>query len=159
MPRKELRPRERRKAIPPHYRYGSVLVSRFIGKINFRGKKNLSERIISQAFAVVKERTKEDPVAIFTRAIENAKPLLEVKPRRVGGATYQVPVAVRSERGTTLAMRWILNVAREKEGRPMSERLAEEFIAASRKEGAVIKKRDDTHKMAEANKAFAHYRW
>ncbi len=97
--------------------------------------------------------------AVFNRAMENAKPLVEVKPRRVGGATYQVPIQVRPERGTALAMRWIIQFAREKSGKPFSARLAEEILAASRKEGSAIKKREDTHRMADANKAFAHYRW
>lgn len=119
----------------------------------------MSERMVDQAFAFVKEKTKEDPVVIFNRAIDNVKPLVEVKPRRVGGATYQVPVQVRPERGTALAMRWLIHFAREKAGRPFYVRLADEILAASRREGAAIKKRDDTHRMADANKAFAHYRW
>ena len=143
----------------PHFKYGSVLVSRFINRINFSGKKSLSERLIERAFIIMKEKTKEDPLVIFNRAMENAKPLVEVKPRRVGGATYQVPVQVRPERGTALAMRWIIQFAREKTGKPFSDRLAEELLAASRKEGSAIKKREDTHRMADANKAFAHYRW
>jgi small subunit ribosomal protein S7 len=143
----------------PHFKYGSVLVSRFINRINFEGKKSLSERLIENAFVMIKEKTKEDPLVVFNRAMENIKPLVEVKPRRVGGATYQVPVQVRPERGTALAMRWIIQFAREKTGKPFSERLAEEILAASRKEGSAIKKREDTHRMADANKAFAHYRW
>ena len=119
----------------------------------------MAERMIEQAFTMVKEKTKEDPLVIFTRAIDNVKPLVEVKPRRVGGATYQVPVQVRPERGTALAMRWIIQYAREKAGKPFFVRLAEEILAASRREGSAIKKRDDTHRMADANKAFAHYRW
>jgi small subunit ribosomal protein S7 len=143
----------------PHFKYGSVLVSRLINRINYSGKKTMSERMVEQAFTLVKEKAKEDPLVIFTRAIDNVKPLVEVKPRRVGGATYQVPVQVRPERGTALAMRWLIQYAREKSGRPFSVRLAEEILAASRREGAAIKKRDDTHRMADANKAFAHYRW
>ena len=143
----------------PHFKYGSVLVSRFINRINFEGKKSLSERLIESAFVMIQEKTKEDPLVVFNRAMENAKPLVEVKPRRVGGATYQVPVQVRPERGTALAMRWIIQYAREKTGKPFSQRLAEELMAASRKEGSAIKKREDTHRMADANKAFAHYRW
>jgi small subunit ribosomal protein S7 len=159
MPRKALKPRERRGMPDPHFKYGSVLVSRFINRINFSGKKSLSERLIENAFVMIKEKTKEDPLVVFNRAMENIKPLVEVKPRRVGGATYQVPVQVRPERGTALAMRWIIQYAREKTGKPFSERLAEEILAASRKEGSAIKKREDTHRMADANKAFAHYRW
>jgi small subunit ribosomal protein S7 len=159
MPRKALKPRERRGMPDPHFKYGSVLVSRFINRINFEGKKSLSERLIENAFVMIKDKTKEDPLVVFNRAMENTKPLVEVKPRRVGGATYQVPVQVRPERGTALAMRWIIQYAREKTGKPFSERLAEEILAASRKEGSAIKKREDTHRMADANKAFAHYRW
>jgi small subunit ribosomal protein S7 len=159
VPRKQLRPRERRALPDPHFKYGSVLVSRLINRISYEGKKTMSERMVEQAFTMVKEKTKEDPLVIFTRAIDNVKPLVEVKPRRVGGATYQVPVQVRPERGTALAMRWLIQYAREKAGRPFFVRLAEEILAASRREGAAIKKRDDTHRMADANKAFAHYRW
>ena len=143
----------------PHFKYGSVLVARFINRINFEGKKSMAEKIIEKAFQMIKDKTKEDPLGVFNRAIENAKPLVEVKPRRVGGATYQVPVQVRPERGTALAMRWVIHYAREKSGKPFSDRLAEEILSASRKEGSAIKKRDDTHRMADANKAFAHYRW
>ncbi|MFA5975024.1 MAG: 30S ribosomal protein S7 [Elusimicrobiota bacterium] len=159
MPRKTLKPRERRALPDPHFKYGSVLVSRFINRMNFEGKKSMSERILEQAFNLIQAKTKEEPLAIFNRAIDNVKPLVEVKPRRVGGATYQVPVQVRPERGTALAMRWIMQFAREKTGKPFSERLADEILAASRREGGAIKKREDTHRMADANKAFAHYRW
>ena len=159
MPRKTLKPREKRGMPEPHFKYGSVLVARFINRINFEGKKSMAESIIEEAFQMIKDKTKEDPLGVFNRAIENAKPLVEVKPRRVGGATYQVPVQVRPERGTALAMRWVIQYAREKSGKPFSDRLAEEILAASRKEGSAIKKREDTHRMADANKAFAHYRW
>jgi small subunit ribosomal protein S7 len=159
VPRKTLKPREKRGLPDPHFKYGSVLVARFINRINFEGKKSMAERIIEEAFERIKEKTKEDPLGVFNRAMENAKPLVEVKPRRVGGATYQVPVQVRPERGTALAMRWVIQFAREKTGKPFSDRLAEEILAASRKEGSAIKKREDTHRMADANKAFAHYRW
>lgn len=159
MPRKSLKPRERRGLPDPDFKYGSVLVARLVNRLNFEGKKSLSERIMDHAFGVIQEKTKEEPLGVFTRAIENVKPLVEVKPRRVGGATYQVPVQVRPERGTALAMRWLIQFAREKTGKPFSQRLADEILAASRKEGGAIKKREDTHRMAEANKAFAHYRW
>ena len=159
MPRKVLRPRERRGLPDPHFKYGSVLAARFVNRINFEGKKSMSERILEQAFGMINEKTKEDPMAVFNRAIDNVKPLVEVKPRRVGGATYQVPVQVRPERGTALAMRWLIQFAREKAGKPFFERLADEILAASRREGGAIKKREDTHRMADANKAFAHYRW
>ena len=159
MPRKQLKPRERRAFPDPHYKYGSVLVSRFINRSNYSGKKSTVERIIDKAMDYIQKKTNEDPTAVFTRAIENVKPLVEVKPRRVGGATYQVPIQVRPERGTALAMRWIITFAREKTGKPFFERLAEELLAANRREGGAVKKREDTHRMAEANKAFAHYRW
>lgn len=159
MPRKQLRPRERRGFPPPHFKYGSVLVSRFINRLNYAGKKSMAERILEDAFQMVNAKLKEEPLAVFNRAIDNVKPLVEVKPRRVGGATYQVPVQVRPERGTALAMRWIIQFAREKTGKPFSERLADEILAASKREGGAIKKREDTHRMADANKAFAHYRW
>ncbi|MFH1619906.1 MAG: 30S ribosomal protein S7 [bacterium] len=136
-----------------------MLVSRLINKVNFEGKKAASEKIVYGAMDVIKEKAKEDPLNIFTRAIENVRPLLEVRPRRVGGATYQVPNEVRPLRGATLAMHWILTAARAKTGKPMAEKLAEEIMLAYRKEGASFKKREDTHRMAESNRAFAHYRW
>ena len=159
MPRKGLRPRDRRDAPPADFKYNSVLLSRLINKINFQGKKLASENIVYGALEILKEKTKEDAVAVFTKAIENIRPLLEVKARRVGGANYQVPIEVRPARGTTLAMRWILSAARARKGLPMASRLAEELLLAYRKEGTAFKKREDTHRMAEANRAFAHYRW
>lgn len=159
MPRKELRPRERRDLPPPDPKHNSLLVARFINKLDFTGKKSCSERIFYGALEIIQEKTKEDPMTIFNKAIDNVKPLLEVRPRRVGGATYQVPMEVPHLRSTSLAMRWIIGFSRAKTGKPMSERLAQELIEASRKEGSSVKKREDTHKMAESNKAFAHYRW
>lgn len=160
MPRRPLKPRERRPLPPPDFKYNSVLVARFINKINYQGKKSLAERIVYKAFDYIKEKTGEDPLKIFSQAIENARPLLEVRPRRVGGATYQVPVEVPTMRSTTLAMRWIIEAARQNRGsREFYQSLAEEIILAYKKEGSVIKRRDDLHKMAEANRAFAHYRW
>ncbi|MFN3966565.1 MAG: 30S ribosomal protein S7 [Endomicrobiia bacterium] len=160
MPRKKLKPREKNKrVIIPDIKYNSLLVARFINKINFRGKKTVAEEIVYKAFDIIKEKTKKDPLEVFTKAIENVRPLLEVKPRRVGGATYQVPVEVPQTRGETLAMRWILQFARERKGAPMYQKIADEIISAYNKEGPAIKKREDTHKMAEANRAFAHYRW
>jgi len=159
MPRKELRPRERRGLPAPDSKYNSVLIARFINRLNFTGKKSRAEHIFYGALDIVKERTKEDPLTVFNQAIENVRPLLEVRPRRVGGATYQVPMEVPQIRSTSLAMRWIIQYAEARTGKPMSERLAQEFIDASKKEGSAIKKREDTHKMAESNKAFAHYRW
>lgn len=144
---------------PADYKYNSVLLSRIINKIGFRGKKTVAESILYSALDKVKERTKEEPVIVLNRAIESVRPLVEVRPRRVGGATYQIPMEVPQTRSITLAINWILQYARDKTGKPMNERLAEEIIAASKKEGSSFKKREDTHKMAEANKAFAHYRW
>jgi small subunit ribosomal protein S7 len=159
MPRKQLKPRERRGIPDPDFKYGSTLASRFLGRINFEGKKVTAEKIFYGAMDQVQQKSGEDPMAVFNRAIENARPLLEVRPRRVGGATYQVPVEVRPERGQTIAFKWILQVARGKAGKPMADRLAEEIVLCAKKEGPVMKKREDTHKMAEANQAFAHYRW
>jgi small subunit ribosomal protein S7 len=159
MPRKELRPRERRDMPPPDYKFNSLLLARFVNKMDFTGKKRTAERIIYGAFDIIKEKTKEEPITVFNRAIENVRPLLEVRPRRVGGATYQVPSEVPQLRSTSLAMRWIITYARARTGKPMAERLAQELMEASRKEGSAVKKREDTHKMAESNKAFAHYKW
>jgi len=124
-----------------------------------RGKKTTSEKIVYSAMSIIAEQEKGDPVAVLDLAIKNAIPLLEVKPRRVGGATYQVPVEVKQERGLSLAIRWILKSAKARAGKSMAEKLAAELVDASKKQGATIKKREDTHKMAEANRAFVHYRW
>lgn len=159
MPRKELKPKNRRKPPPPDYKYKSVLVSKFINLLFTSGKKSVAEKVFYQAMDLIKDKIKEEPTVVLQRAIDNVKPLLEVKPRRVGGATYQVPIDVRKERQVTLALRWIISFSRAKTGKPMSERLAQELMDASNKMGAAIKKREDMHKMAEANKAFAHYRW
>lgn len=159
MPRKALKPREKRGIPDPDFKYGSVLASRFIGRVNYMGKKVTAEKIFYGAMDQVKEKTGEDAMTVFNRAIENARPLLEVRPRRVGGATYQVPNEVRPERGQTIAFKWILQTARGKSGKAMSNRLAEEILLCAKKEGPVMKKREDSHKMAEANQAFAHYRW
>jgi small subunit ribosomal protein S7 len=159
MPRKDLKAKDRRVNSTPDPVYKSLMVSQIINKLIIGGKKSTAEGIIYDALDYVKEKTGEDPMTIFNRAMENVKPLLEVKARRVGGATYQVPSEVRPERAVALAMRWILTFSREKTGKPMHVRLAEELLSASKKEGLSIKKREDTHKMAEANKAFAHYRW
>ncbi|MBI4064068.1 MAG: 30S ribosomal protein S7 [Elusimicrobia bacterium] len=139
--------------------FGSQLVSRFINKLSFTGKKTKVTNIIYDALEAVKQKQKEDPVGVLSRAIENCRPYLETKPRQVGGATYQVPVEVRSYRGETLAIRWIIGFARDRKGLPMAKKLAEEIILAARKEGAAFKKREEMHKMAESNRAFAHYRW
>jgi len=128
--------------------------------IMLEGKKSIAEKMVYSAFEIVKNQLNEpDALKVFHKAIDNARPRLEVKPRRVGGATYQVPIEVRQERGTSIALRWLRDFAKSKKGKPMQERLADEIIAAFKGEGASIKKRDDTHKMAESNKAFAHFRW
>jgi small subunit ribosomal protein S7 len=123
------------------------------------GKKSLAERILYDSFGIMKEKTGKEPLEVFKQALENSRPLLETKSRRVGGATYQVPVSVRPERGSTLAMRWMRDFARARHGAPMQEKLANEILDAFNKTGGAVKKREDTHKMAESNRAFAHYRW
>ena len=141
-------------------KYNSKIVGKFINMVMTEGKKGLAENIVYSAFDKVKSVLNEqDAMKVFHKAIENVRPRLEVKPRRVGGATYQVPVEVRQERGTSIALRWIRDYARQKKGKAMEEKLAEEIIAAYKGEGSAIKKRDDTHKMAESNKAYAHFRW
>ncbi|MBI3998639.1 MAG: 30S ribosomal protein S7 [Armatimonadetes bacterium] len=140
--------------------YDSVTVHRLINKVTMRGKKSLAIRHIRQAFDVVRDKSGQDPVKVFDKALTNVMPLLEVRPRRVGGATYQVPVEVRPERRLSLGLRWLVQYARvRKDRRTFSERLAAEILDASVGQGATVKKREDTHRMAEANKAFAHYRW
>jgi small subunit ribosomal protein S7 len=148
-----------RRPTPPDARYNSVWVQVLINKVMKNGKKSTAERIVYDALGQVGERTKEDPRTVFEQAMRNTMPLLEVRPRRVGGATYQIPLEVRPARQTSLAMRWILGAARGRTGRPMAEKLAAEILDAYREQGSAIKKRDDTHRMAEANKAFVHYRW
>lgn len=141
-------------------KFNSKTVAKFINMVMSEGKKSIAENIVYGAFEIIKKKLgEEDVVKVFYKAIDNVRPRLEVKPRRVGGATYQVPIEVRQERGTSIALRWIRDFAKAKKGRPMEEKLAEEMIAAYKAEGSCIKKRDDTHKMAEANKAFAHFRW
>jgi len=148
------------KEILPDPKFNSKIVSKFINMVMLKGKKSLAEKMVYGAFEVVKKQLNEpDVIKVFHKALDNARPRLEVKPRRVGGATYQVPIEVRQERGTSIALRWIRDYAKTKKGRSMKDRLAEEIIAAYKGEGSAIKKRDDTHKMAEANKAFAHFRW
>ncbi|RKY89590.1 30S ribosomal protein S7 [candidate division KSB1 bacterium] len=143
----------------PDPKYKSRLVTKFINGIMRKGKKSLAERIFYTALEKVEERTKKDGLEVFQQAVSNVKPLLEVKSRRVGGATYQVPVEVSPKRAQTLAIRWLIRYANERKEKTMADCLASELIAAYNKEGASIKKREDTHKMAEANKAFAHFRW
>ena len=159
MPRKGLRPRDRRPQPAPDYKYNSVLVSRFINKLNFEGKTATAARILDDAMAIIAEKTKENALDVFTKCIENVRPLVEVKARRVGGANYQVPTEVKPLRSTTLAMRWLIGAAQSRKGRPMAEKLAEEIILGAKKEGTAFKKREDVHRMAEANRAFAHFKW
>ena len=148
-----------KRKIEPDVRYNSTLVTGMINRLMKKGKKSISIRILYDALELIEERAKRPALEVFEEAIKNTTPLLEVKPRRVGGATYQIPVEVRPSRRTALAMRWILGAATARPGKSMSEKLAGELMDAANKTGAAIKKREDTHRMAEANRAFAHYRW
>jgi len=148
-----------KRSILPDARYDSQTVSKFINVLMYAGKKSTAERIFYGAMDLVESRTSQPGVNIFKQALSNLKPVVEVKSRRVGGATYQVPVEIKPERRTALAMRWLIGFAKSRPDHTMAEKLAMELIAASKNEGAAIKKREDTHRMAEANKAFAHYRW
>lgn len=156
MPRRREVPKRR---IIPDPKYKDKLVSKFTNTLMFDGKKAVAENILYGAFDVIGERFKEDPLEVFRKALDNVKPKLEVKSRRVGGATYQVPVEVRPERRVALAMRWIVTYSRDRGEKTMRERLAAEFVDAAQGRGNAVKKKDDTHKMAEANKAFSHFRW
>lgn len=156
MPR---RARATRREIPPDAKYSNVTVARFINRMMMRGKKSTAEKIVYGALRLIEQQESNPPVVVLEQAVRNATPLIEVKPRRVGGATYQVPVEVRSERALSLALRWLAQSARARTGRSMMERLAAELIDASRGQGVTIKKREDIHRMAEANRAFAHYKW
>ena len=156
MPRKG--PVTKRDVLPDPV-YGSKLLTRFINKIMLDGKKGVAERIVYDAFDLVRAKTGKEPLEVFDAAMQNVMPLLEVRARRVGGANYQVPVEVRADRKTTLGIRWLVNYSRLRGERTMYERVAGEIMDASNGTGAAVKKREDTHKMAEANKAFAHYRW
>lgn len=153
--RKEITKRK----ILPDPKYNDWLVTKFINNIMKDGKKNLAERIFYKSLDIIKSKTGKDSLETFKTAINNVKPMIEVKSRRVGGATYQVPVDVRTDRGISLSIRWILNASRERKEKTMQEKLAAEFMDAAQNTGTAIKKKEDTHKMAEANKAFAHYRW
>jgi len=156
MPR---RARVIKRETPPDPKYHNVTIAKLINKIVKSGKKSTAESIIYDAMQIIEQQEAKEPVSVFEQALKNATPLLQVKPRRVGGATYQVPVEVQPDRALSLAMRWLLNSARARTGKSMAEKLAAEIIDASRQQGVTIKKREDTHKMAEANRAFAHYRW
>lgn len=153
------RTRAIRRRIPEDPRYGSVVVQKFINGLMLDGKKSLAEGIFYEAMGIVETKAGQPPLNVFQQALNNSKPALEVKSRRVGGATYQVPIEVRPERRQALAIKWLIGFARSRGERTMAQRLAGEILSASRGEGATVKKRDDTHRMAEANKAFAHYRW
>lgn len=149
---------KKRKPKPDHF-YNSTLISRFINTVMKKGKRSLAEKIIYGAMEQVKQKGKEDPLKTFEKAVENVRPMLETKSRRVGGATYQVPIEVPLKRSTSLAVRWILKFAGDRSGKSMTDKLAAEILDAVNNRGGAIKKREDTHKMAEANRAFAHYRW
>ncbi len=156
MPRRREVPK--REALPDP-KFQDRQVAKFMNVLMNRGKKSVVERVVYGAFAVIEERSREEPLKVFKRALDNVRPRLEVKSRRVGGATYQVPIEVRSDRGTALAMRWLITSARSRSGKSMVEKLATELIDAAGDRGDAVRKREDTHRMAEANKAFAHYRW
>ncbi|MEW5849198.1 MAG: 30S ribosomal protein S7 [Myxococcota bacterium] len=156
MPRRREVPKRK---ILPDPKYADRLVTKFMNVVMERGKKAVAERIVYGALAIIEERTKEEPLKTFKKALENVKPSVEVKSRRVGGSTYQVPVEVRSDRRTSLGMRWIKSYAADRGERTMREKLAAEILDAANGKGNAVKKREDTHRMAEANKAFAHYRW
>ena len=149
----------KKREIQPDPKYKDVLVAKFISSLMRRGEKSLAERVFYNSLEILREKAKDDPLDVFKRAMDNVRPVLEVKSRRVGGATYQVPVEVRSDRRTSLAIRWIIQFAKARPEKTMQHRLAGELLDAASNRGAAIKKREDTHRMAEANKAFAHYRW
>ncbi len=153
------RQRATKRQVPPDPRYDSQTVSKFINNLMVQGKKSVAERIFYDAMDTIEQRTDQTGVQVFKQALTNVKPAIEVKSRRVGGATYQVPIEVRPDRRAALAMRWILMFARQRNEKTMAQRLAGELIAASQGEGSSMKKKEDTHRMAEANRAFAHYRW
>ena len=156
MPRRNRPPKRK---IAPDIKYNSVLVSQFINKLMQQGKKSTAQRIFYDALDLIEERAKRPGLDVFEQAVKNATPILEVKPRSVGGATYQVPVEVRVERRLSLAIRWLVASTRNRAGRSMAEKLASELMDAASNTGTTVKKREDTHRMAEANRAFAHYRW
>jgi len=149
----------KRHPVSPDSIYNNIAVSKLINKIMEKGKKTIAKKIVYGALDIVKEKTKKEPMEIFEEAIRNASPLLEVKPKRVGGATYQVPVEVKGERKLALAIRWMIGSAKGRKGQPMKEKLAQEIIDAANNTGAAVRKKENTHKMAEANRAFAHFAW
>lgn len=153
------RKRNVEREILPDLKYDNTLVAKLVNYVMRQGKKSVAEKVVYGAFAIVGRETGEDPLIVFQRALQNASPLLEIKSRRIGGATYQVPREVSPKRRTSLALRWIIGAARAKTGRPMAEKLAEEVVLAAKNEGTAIKRKMDMHRMAEANKAFAHFAW
>lgn len=156
MPRRGKVPKRK---VSPDPLYGSAKVQKFINKMMIRGKKSVAEKIVYSSMEIIGQKLKKQPLEVFEKAIKNVTPFMEVKPRRVGGSTYQVPIEVSSERGTALAMKWIRDYTRSRAGRSMIEKLSAELVDAFNGTGAAIKKREDTHRMAEANRAFAHFRW
>jgi small subunit ribosomal protein S7 len=148
-----------RRRVAPDAKYNSVWLRMFVNKLMKDGRKSTAERVMYDTLDIIEQRARRNPVEVFEQAVRNAMPILEVRPRRVGGATYQIPLEVRPERQLSLAMRWLLTAVRGRTGRPMAERLAAELMDAASGQGVTIKRRDDTHRMAEANRAFAHYRW
>lgn len=153
------RKKKEKRVILPDPVYNNLVVAKFINYVMRKGKKTLARKIVYGAFDILREKTKKEPLEIFEKALENASPLLEVRPRRIGGATYQVPMEVRGERRLALAMRWIILAAKSKKGKPIKEKLAEELLNAANNTGWAVKKKEDTHRMAEANRAFAHFAW
>jgi small subunit ribosomal protein S7 len=149
----------KKRLVSPDPKYGSELLSKFTNKVMENGKKSVAQRIVYQALDIVRENRENNPLEVFQRAVKNVTPLIQVKPRRVGGATYQIPTEVRTEQGLSLAMKWVIIYARARKGKSMAEKLAGEIIDASSGQGASIKRKDDLHRMAEGNRAFAHYRW
>lgn len=148
-----------KKELLPDPKYGSIIVSKFIARMMLHGKKSISTHIVYDAIERTAQKAKEEPLTVFLKALENVKPMVEVKSRRVGGSTYQVPVEIRDNRREALAMRWVIIAARSRSGKPMSDRLSAELLDAFNETGTAFKKKEDTHRMAEANKAFSHYRW
>lgn len=156
MPRKRV---VTKREIAPDPKYNSILVAKFINNLMKKGKKSVARKIMYSAFDIIEKKGKEDPLSVFKKAVENVRPVVEVKSRRVGGSTYQVPTEVRPARSQALSMRWLIGFAKARGEKTMAAKLAGEFMDAANRRGAAIKKREDTHRMAEANKAFAHYRW
>lgn len=148
-----------KRELDPDLKYNDVLVTKLINHIMEGGKKTIAQKIVYGAFGIVEQKTKKEALSVYRQAIENVSPLLEVRSKRVGGATYQVPVEVRGDRKISLALRWLIGAARSKKGKPMKEKLAEELILAFQNEGTAFKKKEDMHRMAEANRAFAHFAW